>query len=152
MQHGETTLVSAGLLDFGDLDLGAPAVSFTLAVTNLGNRDLVLDDATLDAGDAFSISGFAADTVVAPAATTTFDLRFAPAANGLHAATLELVTNDAFHSPFALDLQGIGTTAPRRPPCDRPHPHRLHRQLESGGWGRRLPSRCGHQRRLRHPR
>jgi hypothetical protein len=97
-------------LAFGDVGTGA-AASLPVQLTNTGDQPLLTADAAVSgvhAGD------FAVDAqrcrVVAPGATCTLDVRFAPAATGARVGTLTLSANTAAGT-HAIPLAGRGVLA-----------------------------------------
>ncbi len=98
-------------IDFGDTVPGESAVERTFTVRNFGSADLTGLSITLDGTDASDFSVTAAGaSVLAPGATTTFTVSFAPASVGAKSAALHLASNDADESPFDIALSGTGVT------------------------------------------
>jgi alpha-tubulin suppressor-like RCC1 family protein len=96
-------------IDFGDTVPGESAVERTFTVRNFGSADLTGLSITLDGTDASDFSVTAAGaSVLAPGATTTFTVSFAPASVGAKSAALHLASNDADESPFDIVLTGNG--------------------------------------------
>jgi hypothetical protein len=96
-------------IDFGDTVPGESAVERTFTVRNFGSADLTGLSITLDGTDASDFSVTAAGaSVLAPGATTTFTVSFAPASVGAKSAALHLASNDADESPFDIALTGNG--------------------------------------------
>ncbi|MCX6874058.1 MAG: choice-of-anchor D domain-containing protein [Verrucomicrobia bacterium] len=102
----------ASTVDFGMVLIGQTAAK-DFTIRNTGAADLAGLAVTIDgaaAGD-FTVTTPPAATV-APGASTTFTLTFAPAASGMRDAGLHLISNDPAHNPFDLTLSGQGNHAP----------------------------------------
>lgn len=107
-QPAGTALPNNGSRSYGSVNVGSNAdLSFT--IRNSGDAALT--------GIAVGKSGtHQADyTVLAPpatsvaaGATTSFTVRFAPAAAGLRSAALEITSNDSDESPYVVNLSGTG--------------------------------------------
>ncbi len=113
-----TNYFGSGLADGSTVtqDIGYTAIgesserSFTIkneGFAQLGGLSFTLDGA--HSAD-FSISSPPA-TALAPTASTSFTVRFAPSAAGARTATLRLGSNDANESPFDILLSGTGFVA-----------------------------------------
>ena len=73
---------------------GGEASTLTLTIENSGQEDLELTTISLaDGGQGFSFTGLPDGTIVAPGATTTFDLTFDPEADGPLSDTISFATN-----------------------------------------------------------
>ncbi|MCX6873824.1 MAG: choice-of-anchor D domain-containing protein, partial [Verrucomicrobia bacterium] len=102
----------AATVDFGMGLIGQSAAK-DFTIRNTGAADLTGLAVTIDgtaAGD-FTVTTPPAATV-APGASTTFTLTYAPSASGVRDAGLHLVSNDPVHNPFDLTLSGQGNHAP----------------------------------------
>ncbi len=100
-----------GARDYGTVSVGADATR-TFTVGNSGNAPLMGVAVTLVGAHAsdFTVTR-APGASVAPGASTTFDLRFAPSAAGARTATLRLFSNDADESPYDIALSGTARAA-----------------------------------------
>lgn len=79
-------------------------------IRNTGNANLTGLGITID-GDAsadFSVTAAPTAPVAGPSGTTTFSIRFAPAANGYKTAVLHIASNDTDEASFDIGLTGIG--------------------------------------------
>lgn len=106
LADGSTTSQSIGNTAIGE----SSERSFTIkneGFAQLGGLSFTLDGA--HSAD-FSISSPPA-TALAPTASTSFTVRFAPSAAGARTATLRLGSNDANESPFDILLSGTGFVA-----------------------------------------
>ena len=124
-------------LSLGSEPAGSVAAEQTVTVTNNGNVELDITGVQpggADPGDYLIVDGCVAP--VAPSASCTIGVRFAPQATGASSATLTLVSNST--SALAIDVSGTGTTpatgpaGPAGPAGPRParrtdRPSRTHR-------------------------
>ena len=96
-----------GLYDFGSTLLGT-AVRKTFLVRNEGGADLVLDDQiTLPTG--FTLTSALGATILAPGASTTFEVQLDGLVLGTVGGQLSLGTNDADEAPYNFTLAGTVT-------------------------------------------
>lgn len=92
------------------------STSTTFTIRNIGYADLTGLGITIDgthAGDFSVITSPAAP--VAGGGSTSFTIRFTPAAAGARTAALHIASNDSDESPFDINLTGVGvsnTTSP----------------------------------------
>ena len=95
--------------DYGQVVVGTAAVR-TIVVRNLGDVNLQVTGANLAGGgvNAFAIVQGGAPFTVAPGATHTIDVRFAPASGGPKTTTLGLTSDDADEPTVEVALSGIG--------------------------------------------
>ncbi|MBS0658888.1 MAG: choice-of-anchor D domain-containing protein [Verrucomicrobia bacterium] len=96
-----------GTSSFDPVVVGASGPARTFTVRNVGTADLTglsLALAGANAAD-FSVTPPLV-TTLAPDATTTFTVTFAPGAAGLRVAQVEISSNDADENPFLLALAG----------------------------------------------
>ena len=103
--------VSASNLDFGTIAVGHRSDLQTVRITNSGDAPLGIASASLGGSDAlvFSVtSDGCAGHVVAPGASCTAQVTFAPATSGPRSATLAFSDN-ASGSPHTFRLTGVGT-------------------------------------------
>lgn len=85
----------------------------TFTIKNTGNADLTGLGITLDGPNAsdFSVTASPAAPLAGPTGSTTFTVRFAPAAAGAKSAALHIANNDANENPFDIALTGTELTA-----------------------------------------
>jgi len=96
-------------LSLGSQPLGSVGAEQTVTVTNNGNVGLDIagvQPGGADPGDYLIVDGCVA--AVAPSASCTIGVRFAPEAIGASSATLTIVSNST--SALAIDVSGTGTT------------------------------------------
>ncbi len=97
---------------FGGVPVGSNSPSATFTIANSGTANLVLGPVQVIAGSGLPSGDFVVVTQpgspVAPGATTTFTIQFAPAAAGTRDATLVITNNAAVPYQFALEGVGIG--------------------------------------------
>ncbi|MCX6872189.1 MAG: choice-of-anchor D domain-containing protein, partial [Verrucomicrobia bacterium] len=100
-------------IDCGSATLGGTPGSRTVTVRNLGTANLTGLALTKDGTDAADFTlGTLGATTLAPGASTTFTVTFAPGAAGARSAALHLASNDSDENPFDLTLTGHGNRAP----------------------------------------
>ncbi|MCX6865478.1 MAG: choice-of-anchor D domain-containing protein, partial [Verrucomicrobia bacterium] len=85
----------------------------TFTIKNTGNADLTGLGITIDGPNAadFSVTASPTAPVTGPTGSTTFTVRFAPAAAGAKTAALHIASNDANENPFDIALTGTGLTS-----------------------------------------
>ncbi len=107
-----TLLASPVPVAFGEVLLGERP-SRTVTLTNTGSAPVTLQAPSLSGANAslFTVSGCASQTL-APAASCTLTVQYAPLAAGLHSATLSLPSN-ASNSGYAVSLSGSGKAPPQ---------------------------------------
>lgn len=107
----EALLHEAGRYDFGQFDLGA-SLSITLTITNTGEQDLLLTGTSPVAIVGDQAADFTIlqqpETTIAPGASTSFELRFAPTGRGARRASLSIDNNDVNEAPYTIRLAGDG--------------------------------------------
>ncbi len=94
---------------FAATRLGSTSASQTFTIQNTGNTNLSGLAVTLNGvnpGD-FTISALGT-TTLAPKATTTFTVAFAPAIAGVRTAVVNIASNDGDENPFAINVSGSG--------------------------------------------
>jgi len=110
----DSSASSADHTDFGSVDQGT-TLTRTFTINNTGGGTLNLG------ANAVSLSGVNAadfsvtdqpDTSVAPAGTTTFDVRFSPSALGSRNASVSIANDDSDESPYNFSITGSGTGGP----------------------------------------
>ncbi|MGJ8725865.1 MAG: cadherin-like beta sandwich domain-containing protein [Roseibacillus sp.] len=94
--------------DFGDLDAGLASVSKTFTVKNPGAGALVLSSLWLEDsnGPDFVLDSAGMAGSLAPGASTSFVVTFAPMNEGGQTALLTLTTDDGDEEQFAISLSG----------------------------------------------
>ncbi len=93
-------------INFGSILIGGSGSS-TVTLTNSGTAAVSVSAASAS-GTGFTVSGFTAGTMN-PGATTSFTVKFAPAAAGNAAGSVSVASN-APGSPLTIGLSGSGTT------------------------------------------
>jgi hypothetical protein len=111
---------AAGMLDV-ICDGGFPPTllgttrTHTLSMHNPGATQLLITQMSLSGTD-YSLSPIlAVPAALAPGASMSFDLRFAPTAAGVSAATLTIGTDDPSQPTRSIDLRGIGAAGGGQP-------------------------------------
>jgi hypothetical protein len=107
---GTTSVTWTADTDFGGVDLTTTATR-TFTVTNVGNAPLTWSAPISVAGPGagyFSITAQPAASI-APGASTTFGVTFAPTALGVQVATLQLSTNDPDQPAYTFAVSGVPT-------------------------------------------
>ncbi|MCI0357115.1 MAG: choice-of-anchor D domain-containing protein [Planctomycetaceae bacterium] len=105
---GTTGMTDGQSVDFGSVYLGESA-DRTFTVVNDGSALLTLsliDPGTLPEG--FSLVSNLGSTSLAPGASTTFTVHFAPGATGNYSGGIAVGSDDANENPFDLMLLGTG--------------------------------------------
>ena len=110
---GDTSPSTSDHTDFGSINAGIDSVIYTFTIHNAISGATL----TLNGNPKVSISGTAAadfvmvsapaDTV-SPGASTSFDLRFIPTAEGLRSATVSIANTDANENPYNFSVRGFG--------------------------------------------
>ncbi len=112
-QPAATPLPEGQLRDFGSAAAPLLPSDLQFTVRNTGSDPLTAVSLALDGANAADFSVLAAPAaIVAPAASTTFTVRFAPTATGTRNATLR-VTSNAPNGSFDIPLTGFGVSAPQ---------------------------------------
>jgi hypothetical protein len=110
---GDTTPCTEDHTDFGETTVGGNIVR-TFTIKNYGSENLNLTGSP----DRVALSGDHAgdftvdpqpDTPVPGGGTKTFDVTFAPSAQGLREATLTIANNDPDENPYDFSIQGTGS-------------------------------------------
>lgn len=97
-------------LSLGNCNLGSTTATRTVTIKNSGTAALTGLAVASDSSE-FKAGSLGA-TTLAPGASTTFKVSFAPSAVGARAATLAVASNDADENQFLIALTGTGTVAP----------------------------------------
>jgi hypothetical protein len=107
-------------VDFGDVTVGEAATD-SVAVTNDGEAALDLSSVSVSGSDAgaFSVTD-SGDGTVAPGATTTIQLEFAPGSEGEKSAQLEIESSDPDDGTVTVDLSGTGVATTTMTPTPTP--------------------------------
>ncbi|MEM7114047.1 MAG: choice-of-anchor D domain-containing protein, partial [Chloroflexota bacterium] len=107
--NGDTTPDVADDTDFGSTGLGGSIVK-TFTIFNVGTADLALTGSPLVAVSGANAAEFVVTTPpanpVLVAGSTTVQITFTPAANGIRTATLTIASNDADENPYTFNIQG----------------------------------------------
>jgi trimeric autotransporter adhesin len=114
------TIPSSGTGAVGDLVISPSSYNFgtvvdgqtksqTITVSNSGTASLTITQFSAT-GSAYSVSGLATPTTIAPGASKTFNVLFAPTAAGNLPGSVSITTN-ASNSPGLLSLAGTGSAA-----------------------------------------
>jgi hypothetical protein len=96
---------------FGTVRAGAKGAAKTFTIRNTGTATLsglVVRVGGTHAGD--FIAGSLRTSSLAPGASTTFTVRFAPRAKGIRNATIRIGSNDADENPFDIVVSGLGSS------------------------------------------
>jgi len=101
--------------DFGDVPVGGNPLVRQVRVHNVGGLETSFMATTMSGGMQFGLSDFPAFPVALPdAASSTFNLSFAPVATGTTTARLAVSTNN-FQNPYVITLRGNGVPAVTAP-------------------------------------
>gem|GEM_PF-1029305 len=108
-QPESTDLMTGAMTDFGSAAANS-TTDLIFTIRNSGTANLTSVDVTVDGTDSalFTVTAIP-DSVITPAGTTTFTVRFAPVSTGLKSATLHIASNDSDENPFDISLTGTGT-------------------------------------------
>lgn len=94
-------------MDFGDVDL-LDTYSVSMAVSNEGTADLLVDNATTSDA-AFTVVGdFATSRVLAPGTSKTLQVEFTPTSAKTYSGTLTLSSDDPDEPAYKITLTGKG--------------------------------------------
>lgn len=89
---------------FGSVDVGMTSAAQTITIQNTGDADLVLSDVMVT-GD---FAGAPMMLTIAGGASTTWDITFAPTAEGICNGVASFSCNDADEGTFSVNLEGTG--------------------------------------------
>ena len=110
---GDTTPLVTDHTDFGSvITQGTNSVTRTFTIENTGSVTLALPFGVQISGTNaadFSVN-IPPSSTVAAGASTTFDVTFNPADNGLRTATISIANGDPDENPYDFDIQGTGTS------------------------------------------
>ncbi len=110
---GDTTPSTSDGTDFGQVALTTATAVRVFTIENNGTMDLALtgnpavEISGTNAGD-FSVTDFPASPVSSGGGTTTFEITFYPAAEGLREATVSIANTDSDENPYNFAVQGTG--------------------------------------------
>jgi hypothetical protein len=93
---------------FGSVDVGSSAQE-TVTITNDGDADLIVSDASIVGQPSFTIVSGGGSFVLTPSATRDIVVQFAPTSAGFQDGLLNVSSNDADESTISIDLSGTGT-------------------------------------------
>lgn len=93
--------------DFGTVTVGTTR-DWTAVVQNIGTADLVISDIS-SSNEVYTTSE---PITIAPDASGTITITYAPVATGLHQGIITLTSNDPDEGEVIINLQGVGTPAP----------------------------------------
>lgn len=113
VKQGATDIASGGGYNFGSVNVGSSSAVITFTIQNLGAANLTLSGITKGGshpGD-FTVTQ-PASSMVAPGGSTTFTVKFTPAATGTRTAMITIVNNDSDEASYLINLNGTGVTAP----------------------------------------
>ena len=100
----------AGTVNFNAVTLGSSTV-LAFVIRNTGTAGLTSLSVTRDGTNSADFTiGSLGGTTLAPGASTTFTVTFAPGALGARAAAIHIANNDADENPFDIALAGTGLT------------------------------------------
>jgi len=109
---GASIGVSATTIDFGSVTPGTSS-SRNLTISNTGSAALVVSSLATSAPFTVGTSSIAS---IAPGASSTVSVTFAPAAVGAVSRTLTIASNDPARGTVTVTLNGTGSAAPSGPP------------------------------------
>ncbi|HEX3998078.1 MAG TPA: choice-of-anchor D domain-containing protein [Pirellulales bacterium] len=111
---GGTPQIANGT-NFGSVTENTPAaaVTETYTITNNGQSTLTLTGVTPVSitGAGFSVVSQPASDSLAPGASTTFQIKFAPTSVGLQTGTVTILSSDPQLGTFTFNIQGTGLTS-----------------------------------------
>lgn len=96
---------NVGTADFGQL-FATQTTPQTFTVTNVGGAPLTLSSVPVATGEYAVTNSFAAATVLAAGASTTFEVTFQPTSLGTLAGTVSFGNDDADENPYNFNLTG----------------------------------------------
>ena len=99
--------VSATSLAFGTVDVGSQGQQQTV-VSNSGNADLVVSSVARCANTSTEFSASPASFTVAPGATQTVSVTYAPTAAGSDSGCVAIASNDAANATVNVNVSGAG--------------------------------------------
>lgn len=110
VKQGSTNLTDGtAKTSFGTIKVGEKSAAKTYKITNSGKAKLTgIKITSSGKNKADFIVTQAAASTLAPGASTTFKIRFKPAAKGSKNAAIQIASNDADENPFDIKLAGLG--------------------------------------------
>ena len=106
---GDERTDNTGTNGFANTAVGSSSAAQTFTLKNIGSANLTglaLTKTGANPGD-FTLSAPGA-TTLAPDATTTFTVTFAPTAGGARSAVVAIASNDGDENPFEINVSGTG--------------------------------------------
>jgi hypothetical protein len=105
-------LLAPSSLDFGNRALGDPSLPSPITLTNGGSGPLIISNISIAGSNAADfVQTNNCGSTVAAGTSCTFQISFAPSADGLRSASL-LITDNVAGSPQSASLSGTGGTVP----------------------------------------
>lgn len=101
--------IAPAVVAFGNQLVGTTSASQSVTLSNSGTTDLQNISLALSGANAAEFGHGACPASLAPGASCTITLTFTPAVTGARSASLDVTSNDAFHSPLSVALSGTGT-------------------------------------------
>ena len=103
--------VSPPSLEFGGVNVGG-AIAKTFSITNTGTGPLSITSIDLAGSDAsqFSVGAFVVPAVLAPSASATIHVNYAPTVLGTALAAVTVLSDDPAGSTVAVPVTGTGTS------------------------------------------
>lgn len=109
VRQGVTNYPSGGIsFDFGNVGTGTTSAPITFTIENLGMANLTITTPLGDNAE-FTVQTQPGNTV-SGGSSTTFTVRFTPAANGVRTGSITIVNNDADEGTYILNVSGTGVT------------------------------------------
>jgi len=103
--------VTPTTLQFGMVQIGASS-SLTATISNVGIADLELGTLLISGTTEFSITDDPSSEILAPGASTTVEVTYAPTDGGSDTATMEIPSNDPDENPVYVALNGAEDPVP----------------------------------------
>ena len=110
-QPSGSNLADSGTVNFGSLLMGDTGSKvFTIKNTGLGQLRITGLNITGSGSADYSTNDLSLPASIAPGASTTFTVNFAPSAGGSRIAALQVINTDEDENPFDITLSGTGNT------------------------------------------
>lgn len=102
-------LSGTGSYHFGTVNVGSSSAAITFIIENTGTADLTLSGITKGSShpNDFTVMQPLSSTVT-PGGSTTFTVKFTPAAAGTRTATISIANNDSDENPYTFAVSGTG--------------------------------------------